>query len=116
MQAGNFAQFERVHNQRDVAVRCEPYAMTLAIGSGLGAFAPFPVVMAALIQNCRVALWRGPGKIEIGRDVQSGETLEMKLLDREVRSLEPPRDRRFERSSLGHRFQPQHVEEIFAQR
>ena len=70
MQAGNFAQFERVNSQRDVAVRREPYAVTLAIGGGLVAFTPVAVVMAALIQDRRVAPWRRrPGQIEIGRDV-----------------------------------------------
>ena len=69
MQAGNFAQFERVNSQRDVAVRREPYAVTLAIGGGLVAFTPVAVVVAALIQDRRVAPWRRLGKIEIGRDV-----------------------------------------------
>src|SRR5437763_9507307 len=40
----------------------------------------------------------------------------MEFLDSEVRSLEPPCDRRSERSPFGHRLQPQHVEEIFSQR
>ncbi len=84
MQASNFTQFERVHNQRDIAVRCEPYAMILAVGGGFGAFTPIAVVMAALVQNRRVTSLRQPRKIEICRDVESREALKMKLLDREI--------------------------------
>src|SRR5215813_11199575 len=75
--------------------------------------------MADLIKDCGVAAAGGASqarKIEIGRDVEPGQALKMKLLDCVSRLFNPPGDRRFERTSFGHRFQPQHVEEIFAQR
>src|SRR5687767_2378502 len=61
MQARNFAQFDRVHNQRDIAVRCEPYAMALALGSRFGSFTSIAVVVTDLVENRRLAACRRPG-------------------------------------------------------
>src|SRR5688572_32397501 len=83
MQACNFAEFDRVHNQRDISVSCEPYTMALAFGRGFGSFPPIAVVMADLVENRRLAARRRPREIEIGCDIQSRKTLKMKFLDGE---------------------------------
>src|SRR5262245_11801725 len=119
MQPRDFAQLKRVHHQRRVTVLGEPDALLQAIGRGLIAVAAVLVVMTDLIKDCGVTSAGRIGrlrKIEICRDVKPGQALEMKLLYCVSGLFNPPCDRRFERASFGHRFQPQHVEEIFAQR
>ncbi len=121
MQSGNFAELDRVHNQRNITVSGKPDSMTLMLRRGFCAIASAPVGVSALIENRRITfrasvrtrrLW----KIEIGGDIETRRTLEMKLFDCVTLSFKPPCDGRLERCLLGHRLEPEHVEKVFAKR